>query len=393
MIYHPFQDLSLSALGFGAMRLPLCPDGKTVDREAVFAMVDYAIEHGINYFDTAFPYHDGKSEVVLGEALARHPRQSWMLADKFPGHQHSRSFDPAGTFERQLEKCGVDYFDFYLYHNICENSLDDYMNPRWGMLEYFVRQREEGRIKHLGFSCHATAENLEKILDGPYGQVAEFVQIQLNYLDWTLQDARRKVELLGARGLPIIVMEPVRGGALAHPGEAAEQRLQALRPGESAASWAFRWFQDIPGVTVVLSGMSSMDQLADNVRTFSSSDPLSAGEHAVLDEIAEGMKNSVPCTACRYCCDGCPAELDIPGLLAEYNDLKTMFSHTPMMRLEQLPDDKKPHACLGCGACMQVCPQGIAIPDVLADLAALYDKYPKWSEICEQRNRLAEAGI
>lgn len=206
MIYNHFQDKQLSALGFGAMRLPLRAD-KTVDRETVFAMVDYALANGINYFDTAFPYHDGLSEVILGEALRRHPREKWMLADKYPGHQHQRSFDPAGTFSRQLERCGVDYFDFYLFHNICENSLDDYMNPRWGMLDYFVRMREEGRIKHLGFSCHATADNLEKILDGPYGQVAEFVQIQLNYLDWTLQDARRKVEILGARGLPIIVME------------------------------------------------------------------------------------------------------------------------------------------------------------------------------------------
>ena len=389
MIYNHFQDKQLSALGFGAMRLPLRAD-KTVDRETVFAMVDYALANGINYFDTAFPYHDGLSEVILGEALRRHPREKWMLADKYPGHQHQRSFDPAGTFSRQLERCGIDYFDFYLFHNICENSLDDYMNPRWGMLDYFVRMREEGRIKHLGFSCHATADNLEKILDGPYGQVAEFVQIQLNYLDWTLQDARRKVEILGARGLPIIVMEPVRGGALAHLGETAEQRLQAIRPGESPASWALRWVQDIPGVAVILSGMSAMDQMEDNVRTFSKPDLLSEEERSLLADIAEGMKDSVPCTACRYCCAGCPAELDIPGLIAEYNDLKMQFSFTPMMRLEQLPEEKRPHACLQCHACTQVCPQGITIPDVLADLAALYDKYPKWSEICEQRNRLAE---
>lgn len=389
MIYKPFQDIQLSALGFGAMRLPLLPD-KSIDRDAVFRMVDYAIAHGINYFDTAFPYHDGLSEVVLGEALARHPREKWLLADKYPGHQHQRRFDPAGTFERQLEKCGVDYFDFYLFHNICENSLDDYMNPHWGMLDYFVRMREEGRIRHLGFSCHATADNLEKILDGPYGEVAEFVQIQLNYLDWTLQDARRKVELLNARGLPIIVMEPLRGGKLSHPGEAAEARLQALRPGASASSWAFRWLQDILGVTVVLSGMSNLEQMADNVASFDRPDPLGESERGILGEIAESMKDSVPCTACRYCCAGCPAELDIPGLIAEYNDLKMQFSFTPMMRLEQLPEEKRPHACLQCHACEQVCPQGIAIPDILAGLAALYDKYPKWSEICEQRNRLAE---
>ena len=391
MIYQSLLDRKVSALGFGTMRYPLLPDN-SIDKQTVAQMVDYAIAHGVNYFDTALPYHGGLSETVIGEILSRYPRDRWMLADKYPGHQHSRTFDPAGTFERQLEKCRVDYFYFYLYHNICENSLDDYMDPRWGILEYFARQREEGRIKHLGFSCHATADNLEKILDGPYGEVIEFVQIQLNYLDWTLQDARRKVEILRSRNLPVIVMEPVRGGKLAHPGEAAEQRLQALRPGASAASFAFRWLQDIPGVKVVLSGMSDMAQMVDNVATFDHPDPLSDSERTALEEIAEGMKNSVPCTACRYCCAGCPMELDIPGLLAEYNDLRVQFSHTPMMRLEQLADDKKPQACLGCGACAQICPLGIAIPDCLADLASLYDKYPKWSEVCEERNRIAEAG-
>ena len=387
MIYHSFLDRQVSALGFGAMRLPQI-SGKGIDRQTVHQMVDYAIAHGINYFDTALPYHDGQSEVVLGEALKRHPRASWMLADKFPGHQHSSTFDPAGTFERQLRKCGVDYFDFYLYHNICENSLDDYMDPRWGILEYFVEQRRLGRIRHLGFSSHATAENLGKILDGPYGQAIEFVQIQLNYLDWTLQDARRKCEILTERGLPFVVMEPLRGGRLAHPGEAAEQRLQALRPGAGAASWSFRWLQDIPGAAVVLSGMSSMEQMEDNVATFDRPDPLSEAERAVLAEIAEGLKQSVPCTACRYCCAGCPAGLDIPALLADYNDLRIQFSFTPMMRLELLPNDRKPHACLGCGACAQICPQGIDIPAALADLSALYDKYPKWSEICAKRNRI-----
>ena len=391
MIYSTFQGEKLSALGFGAMRLPVRPD-HAVDAEAVAQMVDYALAHGINYFDTAFPYHDGQSEAVLGEFLSHYPRKSWMLADKYPGHQHNKTFDPAGVFGRQLEKCRVDYFDFYLFHNICENSLDDYMNPRWGMLEYFVRQREEGRIRHLGFSCHATADHLEAILDGPYGQAAEFIQIQLNYLDWTLQDARRKMEIIRAHGLPVMVMEPLRGGKLSHPGEAAEARLTALRPGLSPSSWALRWVREVPGVTVTLSGMSSMEQLVDNVATFAQPDPLTAQEQEVLLDIAEGMKDSVPCTGCRYCCGGCPMELDIPGLLAEYNDLRVQTSFNPIMRLEALPEEKRPHACLSCGACAQACPQGIDIPGALADLAAIYDRSPKWSEICEQRNRITEAG-
>ena len=388
MFYHTIQDTRLSALGFGAMRLPQLPDG-SVDRDTVFAMVDEAISHGITYFDTAFPYHDGQSEQVLGAALNRYPRDKWFLADKYPGHQHYDVFDPAGVFERQLRRCGVDYFDFYLYHNICENSIADYMDPRWGILEYFVRQREEGRIRHLGFSSHSTPEHLESILDGPYGQVIEFVQIQLNYLDWSLQDARRKCEIIRDHGLPIVVMEPLRGGKLSHLSPDAHARLQELAPGRSDSSWALRWLHELPGVAVVLSGMSSLEQMKENIATFDSPDPLSESERAVLAEIAEGMKGSVPCTACRYCCEGCPAELDIPALISEYNDLKIQVSLTPVMRLESLPEEKRPDACLKCGACMHICPQGIHIPDILAELADMFDKAPKWADICEKRNALS----
>ena len=387
MFYNTIKDTRLSALGFGAMRLPQLPDG-SIDRDTVFAMVDEAISKGVNYFDTAFPYHDGHSEEVLGEALSRHPRDRWFLADKFPGHQHFKTFDPIGIFERQLERCGVDYFDFYLYHNVCENSIADYMDPRWGILNYFVRQREEGRIRHLGMSSHSTADHLQTILDGPYGQVIEFVQIQLNYLDWSLQDARRKCEIIRDHGLPIVVMEPLRGGKLSHLSPEAHARLQEMDASRSDSSWALRWLHDIPGVSVVLSGMSSLEQMKENTATFEHPDPLSAGERAVLAEIAEGLKGSVPCTGCRYCCEGCPAGLDIPSLISEYNDIKVQVSLTPVMRLESLPEDKRPHACLQCGACAQICPQGIQIPDILAELAEMFDRAPKWADICVKRNAI-----
>ena len=387
MFYHVFQDISLSALGFGAMRLPQT-EGGSIDRDAVFAMVDAALAQGVNYFDTAFPYHDGHSEEVLGEALARHPRTSWYLADKYPGHQHFDVFDPAAVFERQLQKCGVDYFDFYLFHNICENSIADYMDPRWGILDYFVKQRELGRIRHLGLSTHSTAENLQTLLDGPYGQAVEFVQIQLNYLDWTLQDARRKCEIIRAHGLPIIVMEPLRGGKLSRLDPASHARLQALDPDRSDTSWALRWLHDIPGVAVVLSGMSSLAQMQENLATFRQAEPLDEAARSVLGEIAEGLKDSVPCTACRYCCEGCPAGLDIPALISEYNDLKIQVTLTPVMRLESLPAEKMPHACLQCGSCLHVCPQGIPIPDILSELAGMFDRAPKWADICEKRNRM-----
>ena len=385
MVYSDFKGLRLSKLGFGAMRLPLLADGKTIDSATVSEMVAYAMEHGINYFDTAFPYHAGLSEVVLGEALKSWPRDSWYLADKFPGHQHHLGMTPAEVFEKQLEKCGVDYFDFYLLHNVCENSLDNYVDTSKGIVDYFVEQRRLGRIRHLGFSSHADLDALQAFLDSPYGAEMEFCQIQLNYLDWTLQKASQKCKLLNDRGLPIWVMEPLRGGRLAALGEEADAALKALRPDESVAAWAFRWLRSVPGVTVILSGMSSPEQMADNVRTFESDRPLSEAEEDALMDAVAPLRSRVPCTACRYCCDGCPMELDIPMLIAAYNDLSLGFNFTPVMRLEALPEDKLPSACLACGACAEICPQGIPIPDILAELSERYASMPKWSDICRQR--------
>lgn len=391
MIYRDFCGERLSALGFGTMRLPLLEDGKTIDRDAVERMVEYAIDHGINYFDTAAPYHDGKSESVIGEALSRYPRDRFNLATKFPGHQHMKEFKPAETFENQLRKCRVDFFDFYLMHNVCENSIDDYMNPKWGILDYFVEQKRLGRIRHLGFSSHAHPDLLESFLDGPYGEHMEFCQIQLNYLDWNLQEAFRKIEILRKRNIPVWVMEPLRGGKLAALSENMVAELQNARPGESAASWAFRWLQDIPGVTVILSGMSSFDQMVDNVKIFGAEKPLTAAEKDLLEEMAGGMLDMVPCTACRYCCDGCPAGLDIPYLLSCHNDLKLEITYTPLMKLETLSEDKRPSACLGCGSCASICPQGIDIPQIMATLSETFEKYPKWSELCVKRNAIAES--
>lgn len=389
MYHNDFKGLPLSGLGFGTMRLPMLDDGKTIDQEQVQTMVDYAMAHGVNYFDTAYPYHGGKSETSIGEALSKYPRESWYLADKYPGHQHFDVFDPAGIFEDQLKKCGVEYFDFYLYHNICENSLDDYMNPKWGILDYFVEQKRLGRIRHLGFSCHASAKNLEKILDGPYGKVAEFVQIQLNYLDWTLQDAKEKVRMLRERGIPVWVMEPVRGGKLARLPESDAAALEALKPGMSQASWAFRWLQGIDGIGMILSGMSDFDQMKDNVATFDQRVPLDAEGTAAVEQIAEKLKSGVPCTACRYCCDVCPQGLDIPTLMGAWNDLSFETSFTPIMMIEGLSEEKRPASCLGCGACTHVCPQGIDIPGTMAKLAERYDASPKWSAICKERNAIS----
>lgn len=388
MIYREACGERLSGLAFGTMRLPLLEDG-SIDQEQVNRMTDYAMEHGINYFDTAYPYHDGYSESSIGEPLSKYPRDSFYIATKFPGHQFMKTYDPEGVFEEQLRRLRTDYIDFYLLHNVYENSLATYKNEEYGIIDYFVKQKELGRIKHLGFSTHARAENLESILDF-LGDRIEFCQIQLNYIDWTLQDAKSKIELLGKRGIPVMVMEPLRGGKLADLGEEVNAKLKALRPDESIASWSFRWLMEIPEVATVLSGMSDFDQMKDNVKTFSKGKPLSRDEWNMMLKLAEGLKKGVPCTACRYCTEGCPMELDIPMLIAGYNDLKFSSALTVSMQMDGTPRDKWPDKCIGCGACAAVCPQQIDIPEVLSEFSDMLSSGPSWEEICRQREEAAE---
>lgn len=391
MLYKEVCGDRISRLAFGAMRLPQ-KDG-AIDQEQVNKMTDYAIMNGVNYFDTAYPYHEGRSELAIGEALSKYPRESYFLADKFPGHQFMKKYDCKGIFEEQLAKCRVEYFDFYLLHNVCENSLPTYKNEEYGIIDFFAEQKKSGKIRHLGFSTHARAENLEDILDyleSKLGEKPDFCQIQLNYVDWTLQDAKSKVELLGSRGIPIMVMEPVRGGKLADLGEANNGRLKAARPGESIASWAFRWLMDIPEVATVLSGMSNFEQMTDNVKTFSEYKPLTSEEKDLLLVTAESLKQGAPCTNCRYCCEGCPMKLDIPMLLAGYNDMKFQSSFTVSMQMDSTPKEKWPHNCIECGACAAVCPQQINIPSVMKEYAEMLDKAPSWAELCRQREEAAE---
>ena len=383
MIYCDFQGKKLSRLGFGTMRLPTKADG-SIDEARTEEMVRYALDHGINYFDTAYPYHGGMSEVVIGKILNKFPRDSYYLATKFPGHQISESYDPAAVFNEQLEKCGVEYFDFYLLHNVCENSYATYTDPRWGIIDYFLEQKRQGRIKHLGFSSHGAPENLEQFLD-TYGEHMEFCQIQLNYLDWTLQDAKGKYELLTQRGIPVWVMEPVRGGKLAKLPAAEAERLTALHPGESVPSWGFRWLQGLSNVKMVLSGMSELAQMVDNVSTFRERRPLSESDNELLMEIAERLKDAVPCTGCRYCCAGCPKQLDIPMLIRLYNDVKLEPSLNLSMRVDVIAEDKRPQSCIGCGKCRAICPQGIDVPKLMKEMPAVFATLPNWAELCRQR--------
>lgn len=386
MIYSDFNGIKLPLLGFGAMRLPLLSDkpDSQVDEAQVSDMVEYAISHGVNYFDTAYPYHGGESERIIGRILKKYPRDQLYLATKYPGHQISKSYDPAAVFEEQLEKCGVDYFDFYLLHNVHENSIHTYCDPRWGIIDYFLEQKKKGRIHYLGFSSHGGVDNLREFLD-LHGDNMDFCQIQLNYLDWTLQDAKTKYELLTERNIPVWVMEPVRGGKLAKLSDSNEKKLKAIRPDESIPAWAFRFLQGLPNVHMILSGMSNMEQMMDNVHTFEMRIPISETEKSLLFEIAEEIKNSIPCTACRYCCAGCPKGLNIPMLLSYYNEFRFSPGLNTSARLDALPEDKKPSACIGCGKCTTICPQKIDIPAAMHEFAEKLAQMPSWAEVCRKR--------
>lgn len=370
MIYKDFQTKKLSALGLGAMRLPLTAGGSDaeIDETKTAEMATYAMEHGINYYDTAYGYHEGQSEIVIGKILGGYPRESYYLASKFPGYDLSNMGKVKEIFEEQLQKCNVDYFDFYLFHNVYEKNIDAYLDEKNGILKYLLKQKENGRIKHLGFSCHGRYETLKRFLDA-YGEHMEFCQIQLNYLDWKLQDAKTKVELLNERQIPIWVMEPLRGGKLAQLSEKNSQKLKALRPAEEDPAWGFRFLQSIPGVTMVLSGMSNMEQLKENIATYEEEKPLSEKEKEVLMEVTDSMLDILPCTACRYCTAHCPKQLDIPMLLSLYNESRYHMGFITKNAVDSLDKEKRPDACIGCRSCEAVCPQQLKISEAMADFA------------------------
>ena len=355
MIYKDFKDLRLSALGMGCMRLPLACEGEeNIDEAATAELVAYALDNGINYFDTAWRYHAGNSEKVMGRVLRNHPRESFYLASKFPGFKKEFFENKEEIFEEQLQKCQVSYFDFYLCHNVSERNIDKFLDPQYGVVEYLIEQKRKGRIRHLGFSTHGSRSVIKRFLD-KYRDELEFCQIQLNYLDWTLQNAKEKVALLNEYQIPIWVMEPVRGGRLAVLPENATAKLKALNPERTAPEWAFRYLQGIENVTMILSGMSNRAQLEENIRTFDTRQPLTEQEEAVLMEIADDMirSNAVPCTGCSYCVEHCPQGIQIPELIKQYNEKETIASSA---------------ACIGCKTCETFCPQGIGISELMLKL-------------------------
>ncbi len=370
MLYKDFRDLRLPALGLGCMRLPTLED-KSVDTARVEELLAYAMAHGVNYFDTGYDYHGGMSEQVLGQLLSSYPRESYFLADKFPGYDPFKWKKVEKIFNQQLARCRAEHFDFYLFHNVCEMNIDAYLNPKFGIFDYLYAQKQQGRIRYLGFSVHGSTEVTRRFLEA-YGEHMDFAQIQLNYLDYKFQRADEKLALLAQYGIPVWVMEPLRGGRLCAPQPPFDGKIAEAFPGMPCHEVAFRFLQSIPQVQLVLSGMSSLEQLKENTAIFSERLPLSGEQQAALIALAEEMTavGTVPCTGCGYCAEHCPAGLEIPRLLSYYNEhTYSGGGFIVPAAVASLDRSKRPTACLQCGRCETVCPQNIKVKDILAQLS------------------------
>ena len=362
-------------LGFGLMRLPE-KDG-AIDIEQVSHMADAYMEAGFNYFDTAYVYHGGNSEKVVKEAIVkRFPRESFTIATKLPAWFLHSPEDRDKVFQEQLDRCGVDFFDFYLLHSLEDgNNYDTY--EMYDCFNWGIKKREEGRIKHFGFSFHGTPELLVKVLD-KHPEI-EFVQIQLNYADWDnkIVHSGELYEILRDRNIPMIIMEPAKGGKLANLDDECKEILQGIRPDKSVASWAFRFVGSLPGIATILSGMSTPEQMEDNTKTFTDFEPLSDEELQAIDKVKEIMNRVelAGCTACKYCVEGCPMGISIPDVISAVNtkrkfpgDMRPQFFYNGLV-------DRYSHAsdCIACGQCEGVCPQHLPIISLMQEAVEKFE--------------------
>lgn len=370
-------------LGFGLMRLPLTDptDVSKVDYDKLCKMVDRYMETGFNYFDTAFPYHGGgNSETAFRECVAkRYPRDSYTITDKLSFFVVQKAEDMEGFFAGQLERCGVEYFDYYLLHSMNKDYLE--LAEKIGAFEFAARKKAEGKIKHVGFSFHDTAEVLDEILTRH--PEMEYVQLQINYVDWENFEvqSRKCYETAVKHGKPVLVMEPVKGGLLANVPEEAEKLMKEARPDMSAASWAVRYAASLENVVMVLSGMSSMEQVDDNLSYMTDFQPLTDSEKQIAEKVAEIIvsRESIACTGCRYCVDGCPQKIGIPDFFKLMNDISKFGERQIQMSKNYYNHYTgtlgigKASACIKCGQCETHCPQHLPIIKYLEDTAEMLE--------------------
>lgn len=369
-------------LGLGMMRLPLLEndDFKSVDQEHVNQMVDLLIENGFNYFDTGYSYHEGLSEVIVRKAVVdRYPRDDFILADKLPLFTITEESQLEPIFHKQLEKCGVDYFDYYMLHNLSLRSRAAWIDV--DSISFLKKKKEEGYIKHLGFSTHSQAEFLDNFLtEHPE---MEFVLLQINYLDWENGgiEAGKCWDVARKHHIPIWVMEPLKGGFLANVSSKAEKLMKDYNPDSSAVTWAFRFVASLDDVEVVLTGSNSLEQLKSTIEIFKNIHPLNEDEYGILNQVSEIINSNiaVDCTKCRYCIDSCPQSIDISKLFDLYNNekIQDLGSWTAVgneyVNYSKLPGVGIASDCIECEACIDQCPQDIDIPQVLKDVVKTFE--------------------
>lgn len=373
-VIFPKTNQAVSLLGFGCMRFPLLEnDDSKIDYELSLEMIDYAYKNGVNYFDTAYGYHGGESEKFVGVALKRYPRESFFLASKMPPWFVKEESDLERIFNEQLERCQVEYFDFYLEHSLNDENYDKLQ--KFNTYEFLMQKKKEGKIRNLGFSFHGSLECLERILSD---HEWDFVQLQYNYLDIEISNAEKEYQLIKKYNLPLIIMEPVRGGALANLCEDANALLKEAKPEESIASWAIKFAASNESILTVLSGMSTPEQVKDNIETLSDFRKLNDEELSVLKKAGKIFKDyfSVPCTKCRYCTKDCPQGIDIPEMLSiwgRYRLDKDIDGYK--RRYLDVDENARADKCISCKLCESYCPQSIKISEILNDMKKINDTF------------------